>query len=140
MEAVHVYTLCTSTHMFMCPLTHIHIHWGRVQVLFLIGVHSEKGQLLRQENPPTRKVSGLAYLLHDHCSQVPEYFIQVRNRLHNLADLPLPLLHHQRVLLHQHQLLSCETLAKQEYRVFMSDFSPCENATVHRFRHDRKKI
>lgn len=66
---------------------------------------------MRKEGPGTLQGT---HLLHDHGPQVPEDLIEVCNGLYNLADLPLPLLHHQRALLYQQQLLICETLSKQE--------------------------
>lgn len=43
----------------------------------------------------------LMYLFYYHCSQVPKYFIEIRDWLNNLTDFSFPLFHQQCVLLHQ---------------------------------------
>lgn len=54
------------------------------------------------------------YLFHHHSSQVPENFIQIWDWLHYLSDLPFSLFDHNCVLLHQHELVICETLKQKD--------------------------
>lgn len=54
------------------------------------------------------------YLFHHHSSQVPENFIQIWDWLHYLSDLPFSLFDHNCVLLHQHELIICETLKQKD--------------------------
>lgn len=58
----------------------------------------------------------LWYLFHHHPSQISEDLIQVGDGLDYLPDLSFPLLHHDSVLLHQHQLVICESLKHKEDR------------------------
>lgn len=53
-------------------------------------------------------------------------------------DLPLPLFHHQRVLVQEHQLVICETLVERSTEYTLE--SPLEKALVYNFRYNLKKM
>ena len=57
------------------------------------------------------------HLFHHHSGQISKDLIEVWDGLDDLSDLPLALLHHNRVLFHQHQLIVRETLQAESVSV-----------------------
>lgn len=53
-------------------------------------------------------------------------------------DLPLPLLHHQCVLVQEHQLVICETLGERSTEFTLD--RPLEKVLVYHFKHNLKKM